>query len=313
MLPPELAMWYPARLVMLCLMTSWFCRGSIGARLLLSRRFGSSKAGPKQQQQPDFQADVSAGCWKVVTAGDLRGSTPTMYLVSSSSGSSNNRSAADAEGASSSDGDADDASGTKLSRSPAGDLKQGSSGNSAEAGQVQQGDNEVLTLVHRKPRGSKGVLLQLKPLTGYDVRHSVQKCAVQCGIKLAVSAQLASHSTEEALKYAANSCYEAAASTGAPLKLVSSVNSCVCVLVTWCSQLQRVVILCRAAAILAVRNQHNPKHTAVSFGCAVLTGHFLFLCLCAQASPEWREGQPPAELQPGSSIAGVPLDLDLLG
>ncbi|WIA32958.1 hypothetical protein OEZ86_006124 [Tetradesmus obliquus] len=30
------------------------------------------------------------------------------------------------------------------------------------------------------------------------------------------------------------------------------------------------------------------------------------------ASPEWREGQPPAELQPGSSIAGVPLDLDLL-
>jgi hypothetical protein len=78
MLPPELAMWGPARLVMLCLMASWFCRG---ARLRLNRRFGSSKAGPKRQQQPDFQADASAGCWKVVTAGDLHGSTPTLYLV----------------------------------------------------------------------------------------------------------------------------------------------------------------------------------------------------------------------------------------
>eukprot|EP00883_Tetradesmus_obliquus_P002925 jgi/Sobl393_1/1313/SZX79318.1 len=82
MLPPQLAMWDPARLVVLCLMASWFSRGSIGARLLLNRRFGSSKAGPKRQQQPDFQADVSAGCWKVVTAGDLHGSTPALYLIS---------------------------------------------------------------------------------------------------------------------------------------------------------------------------------------------------------------------------------------
>jgi hypothetical protein len=180
MLPPELAMWDPARLVKLCLMASWYCRGSIGACLLLNRRFGNSKAGPKRQQQPDFQADVSAGCWKVVTAGDLHGSAPTLYLVSSSS-----KADADAEGVSSSD---DDGGGTKLSSSPA---DEGSSGNSAAAGQVQQGGDEVLTLVHRKPRGSKGVLLQLKQLTGYDVRHSVQKCAVQCGIRLAVSAHTA--------------------------------------------------------------------------------------------------------------------------
>uniref|UniRef100_A0A383VR00 Uncharacterized protein n=1 Tax=Tetradesmus obliquus TaxID=3088 RepID=A0A383VR00_TETOB len=210
-------MWDPARLVMLCLMASWYCRGSIGARLLLNRRFGSSKAGPKRQQQPDFQADVSAGCWKVVTAGDLHGSTPTLYLVSSSSSSCSSMAARDGEGSSSSDED-DGSGGTKPSSSPA---DEGSSGTSAEAGQKQQGDDEVLTLVHRKPRGSKGVLLQLKQLTGYDVRHSVQKCAVQCGIRLAVSAQLASYSIEEALKYAANSCYEAATSTGTPITLAS--------------------------------------------------------------------------------------------
>jgi hypothetical protein len=34
--------------------------------------------------------------------------------------------------------------------------------------------------------------------------------------------------------------------------------------------------------------------------------------VCTQASPEWREGQLPPELQPGSSIAGVPLDVDML-
>ncbi|WIA39539.1 hypothetical protein OEZ86_005628 [Tetradesmus obliquus] len=34
---------------------------------------------------------------------------------------------------------------------------------------------------------------------------------------------------------------------------------------------------------------------------------------CVQASPEWREGTPvPVELPAGSSIAGVPLDLELL-
>jgi hypothetical protein len=31
MLPPELAIWDPARLVTLCLMASWYCRGSLGA------------------------------------------------------------------------------------------------------------------------------------------------------------------------------------------------------------------------------------------------------------------------------------------
>ncbi|WIA40816.1 hypothetical protein OEZ86_004494 [Tetradesmus obliquus] len=99
-------------------------------------------------------------------------------------------------------------------------------------------------------RAAGAVLLIKAPKCkqSYDVRHSVQKCAVQCGVRLAVSAQLASHSTEEALKYAANSCYEAVASTGTPIKL---------------------------------------------------------------ASPEWREGQLPPELQPGSSIAGVPLDVDI--
>jgi hypothetical protein len=228
-------MWDPARLVMLCLMASWYCRGSVGARLLLSRRFGSSKAGPKRQQQPDFQADVSAGCWKVLTAGDLHDSTSTLYLVSSSS-SSRSKAAADAEGTSRSDDD--DGGGTKQSSSPA---VEGSSGTSAEAGQTQQGGDDRLTLVHRKPRGSKGVLLHLKPLTGYDVRHSVQKCAVQCGIRLAVSAQVASHTTEEALKYAANSCYEAAASTGTPIKLVSNIKQ-LCA-ITCCTRAVLCIVL----------------------------------------------------------------------
>jgi hypothetical protein len=225
LLPPQLAMWDPARLVVLCLMASLFSRGSIGARLLLNRRFGSSKAGPKRQQQPDFQADVSAGCWKVVTAGDLHGGTPTLYLISSSSSSSASKCSADAGSGSGSEGDDEGDAGAKLSSSLA---DEGSSGNAAaatvaEAAEQQQCEGDVLRLVHRKPRGGKGVLLQLKPLTGYDVRHSVQKCAVQCGVRLAVSAQLASHSTEEALKYAANSCYEAAAATGTPVKLVSCI------------------------------------------------------------------------------------------
>jgi hypothetical protein len=135
-------MWDPARLVALCLMASWYCRGSIGARLLLTRHFGSSKAGPKRQQQPDFQADAPAGCWKVVTAGDLHGSTPTLYLISSSS-----KAAADAEGASSSD---EDDAGGAVEASQAAEISsntavEGGSGNTAEA-----------MLVHRKPRGSKG-------------------------------------------------------------------------------------------------------------------------------------------------------------
>ncbi|WIA19270.1 hypothetical protein OEZ85_003905 [Tetradesmus obliquus] len=57
LLQPQLALWDPARLVVLCLMASWFSRGSIAARLLLSRRFRSAKAAPKRQQQPDFQDD----------------------------------------------------------------------------------------------------------------------------------------------------------------------------------------------------------------------------------------------------------------
>jgi hypothetical protein len=243
LLPPQLAMWDPARLVVLCLMASWFSRGSIGSRLLLNRRFGSSKAGPKRQQQPDFQSDVSAGCWKVVTAGDLHGSTPTLYLIIISSSGSASKCSADAGSGSGSEGDDEGDAGAKLSSSLA---DEGSSGDAAaataaEAAEQQQCEGDVLRLVHRKPRGGKGVLLQLKPLTGYDVRHSVQKCAVQCGVRLAVSAQLASHSTEEALKYAANSCYEAVASTGTPIKLVSCKNSCSCWL-SACSLVSLLVI-----------------------------------------------------------------------
>jgi hypothetical protein len=250
-LPPQLSMWDPARLVVLCLMASWFSRGSIGARLLLNMRFGSSKAGPKRQQQPDFQADVSAGCWKVVTAGDLHGSTPTLYLISSSSSSSASKCSADAGSGSGSgsEGDDEDDAGAKLSSSLA---DEGSNGNAAaataaEAAEQQQCEGDVLRLVHRKPRGGKDVLLQLKPLTGYDVRHSVQKCAVQCGVRLAVSAQLASHSTEEALKYAANSCYEAVASTGTPIKLVRCAKSCSC----WLSA-------CSLASLLVIRQSQQP-------------------------------------------------------
>ncbi|WIA10145.1 hypothetical protein OEZ85_010351 [Tetradesmus obliquus] len=81
LLQPQLALWDPARLVVLCLMASWFSRGSIAARLLLSRRFRSAKAAPKRQQQPDFQAEATVGCWKVPTAGDSHGTAPTLYLV----------------------------------------------------------------------------------------------------------------------------------------------------------------------------------------------------------------------------------------
>jgi hypothetical protein len=73
-------------------------------------------------------------------------------------------------------------------------------GNTAEAGQGQRQGDDVFSIVHRKPGGSKGVLLQIKPLTGNDVRHSVQRRAVQCGVLLGVTAQLASHTAEEALK-----------------------------------------------------------------------------------------------------------------
>jgi hypothetical protein len=229
----------------------------------------------------------------VVTAGDLHGSTPTLYLIISSS-----KAAADAEGASSSD---EDDAGGAVEASQAAELSsntavQGGSGNTAEA-----------MLVHRKPRGSKGVLLQLKPLTGYDVRHSVQKCAVQCGVRLAVSAQLASHSTDEALKYAANCSYETAASTGTLIKLVSN-NKQLCGVACWigavsCSVVSHFVEPASLQAVLQRRTS--------SAQCAVLTT-LLYLCLFVQARPEWRKGRPPAELQLGSSIAGVPMDWDLL-
>jgi hypothetical protein len=74
------------------------------------------------------------------------------------------------------------------------------------------------------------------------VRHSVQKCAVQCGVRLAVSAQLASHSTEEALKYAANCSYETAASTGTLIKLVSN-NKQLCGVACWIGAVSCSVVL----------------------------------------------------------------------
>ncbi|WIA19267.1 hypothetical protein OEZ85_003902 [Tetradesmus obliquus] len=132
LLQPQLALWDPARLVVLCLMASWFSRGSIAARVLLSRRFRSAKAAPKRQQQPDFQAEATVGCWKVPTAGDLHGTVPTLYLVQQSS-----------------------------SR------------------------------------------------------------AVQSGVRLLLSAQLASHSPDEALKYASNCSYDLQHGTAAPIKLAS--------------------------------------------------------------------------------------------
>ncbi|WIA30213.1 hypothetical protein OEZ86_000305 [Tetradesmus obliquus] len=216
LLQPQLALWDPARLVVLCLMASWFSRGSIAARLLLSRRFRSATAAPKRQQQPDFQAEATVGCWKVPTAGDLHGTAPTLYLVqqSSSRAGGSVSSSSDDEVDAAAVADARAAAGTSVSTGTG--VQEGASA-PASGGTAAVSDSQGLVLVHRKPKGSS--VVELKALTGYDVRHSVQKCAVQSGVRLLLSAQLASHSPDKALKYASNCSYDLQHGTAAPIKL----------------------------------------------------------------------------------------------
>ena len=120
------------------------------------RRFGSTKAAPKRHQQPDFQGEAQQDAYKVPTAGDLH--IPDLYLLHRQ---------AEQHPSSSMDGD---------QSSEAGTCSEGDDDepdNSRTAGSKPQPEH---WLSHTKPnKAAKAkVLLKLRQLSGYDLRHSLQ-------------------------------------------------------------------------------------------------------------------------------------------
>lgn len=158
-LDPTLAVLCPTRTLAFCMLTSWWARGAISARLLGVRRFGSTaKAASKRHQQPDYQAHLPPGAAKVPTAGDVHSYIPSLYLLQkqqqpSSSGTEDDSAASDAV----SSGDEDAAEGSS----------------SSSAATVSQAE---AWLAHTKPRAGAGArqLLKLWQLSGYYQRHSLQ-------------------------------------------------------------------------------------------------------------------------------------------
>lgn len=138
----------------------WWCKGHVTARLL-TLRFKASvgQAAPKRHVQPDFQGEVPAEGWKVPTTRDLSSYTPGLYLLQRGGVSA---------AAPSSDSDSDSGSSTSDGDD---DQPQGASSSSSSAPEFW--------LAHTKPRkGSAArVLLQLRPVTGSDLRDSQQVCA----------------------------------------------------------------------------------------------------------------------------------------
>jgi len=161
LLHPSLGLLCPTRTLAFCMAASWWARGVISAHLLGVRRFGSTKAAPKRHQQPDFQGQAQQDAYKVPTAGDIHSYTPSLYLLHRQ---------VEQQSASSMDGD-----------------------ESSEAGSCSEGDDDMPDdrnsngtaaskpqpehwLSHTKPsKGAKAnVLLKLRQLSGYDLRHSLQ-------------------------------------------------------------------------------------------------------------------------------------------
>jgi len=60
----------------------WWAKGAVSARLLTLHWFNSAgKAAPKPHAQADFQGQVPAACWKVLTSRDVSSDTPSLYLL----------------------------------------------------------------------------------------------------------------------------------------------------------------------------------------------------------------------------------------
>ena len=95
----------------------------------------------------------------------------------------------------------------------------GSSSGTTAAAQLQQ----QYMLAYMKPtKASKAhVLLKLSQMSGYDLRHSLQKDILQTGIPLELAAKLASDTFDKTKRYAANNCCELSDSNAMPTKLVS--------------------------------------------------------------------------------------------
>ena len=158
-LDPALSMLCPTRSLAFCMAASWWSRGAVSARLLGVRRFGSTKAAPKRHQQPDFQGSLTADACKVPTAADVHSYTPSIYLLEK------------ALQRCSSDG-TDSSAGEESDPGSADEAEPEASSSTGVAAAQQPG----FLLAHSKPRKGSGakVLLQLRQLSGYDLRHSLQ-------------------------------------------------------------------------------------------------------------------------------------------
>jgi len=158
-MPVELALLCPTRTLCFCMAAMWWCNGAVAARLLTQRTAGSSgKAAPKRHQQADIQAQ-SVGCWKAPTSQDLHSSMPTLYLLQK-------QQQAAADGFDNSSGS--DSNSSETETAPANSNSSSSSSSLPDFG-----------LSHQKPRkgaaaAASKVVLELRPLVGYDLRHSQQ-------------------------------------------------------------------------------------------------------------------------------------------
>jgi hypothetical protein len=133
--------------------SSW-CKGAVTARLLTLRKANSTgKAAPKRHAQADFQREPPAGAWKVPSSRDLVSYAPSFYLLQQRQGSSSADSSSDGEGSASSDEE-----------------------DAASSGSSSSSSTAPHWLAHTKPRkgSSAQVLLQLRTLTGSDLRDSQQ-------------------------------------------------------------------------------------------------------------------------------------------
>lgn len=127
----------------------------MSGRLLTVRKAGScGKAAPKRHEQPDYQA---TGCWKAPTSGNLNSSSPGLFLLQK-------RQQGEQAAAVGGSGSSQD-SGSEGED----DVPPASSSGSSSRG---------LYLSHTRPRKGAAavvdVVAALRPLLGYDLRHSQQ-------------------------------------------------------------------------------------------------------------------------------------------
>jgi hypothetical protein len=175
-LDPALSLFCPTRTLAFCMAASWFARGAVSARLLGVRRFGTAKAAAKRYQQSDLQQVQGANHWKVPTAGDIQSMMPSLYLLQRGQQQQQQKAGSSSDSASSSSDSSDGGSGSDSSG--AGD--EGRSSRSGSASPASGGASQPeFWLSHNKPRKPKQgptarIVLQLRLLSGYDQRHSLQ-------------------------------------------------------------------------------------------------------------------------------------------